>query len=112
MLNEGYPVHLEMYVFRKENGTEACPFETWYQSLDKSIRVRIATRLERLKSGNFGDHRWLETGLLELRFSAGAGYRIYCGDAGQPDEQQWIILLVAGDKSTQEKDIPIARQYW
>ena len=38
----------------------------------------------------------------------GPGYRIYYGEWGRT----LVILLVAGDKSTQRSDIQTAKAYW
>jgi len=43
-----------------------------------------------------------------LRFNFGKGYRIYCGEDGNT----FVILLTAGDKSSQHKDIQKALEYW
>ncbi|NDJ25381.1 hypothetical protein GS682_27830 [Nostoc sp. B(2019)] len=47
-------------------------------------------------------------GVCELKIDYGQGHRIYFGQIGSTI----VILLCAGDKSTQEKDIQIAREYW
>ena len=44
----------------------------------------------------------------ELKFKFGAGYRIYFVEK----DSYFIILLCAGDKSSQEKDIKLAKKYW
>jgi len=38
----------------------------------------------------------------------GPGYRIYIGQDGQ----RIVVLLCAGDKGTQARDIRLARAYW
>lgn len=43
-----------------------------------------------------------------LRLHFGSGYRIYYGEQGR----KIILLLCAGDKSSQKKDIKLAKQYW
>jgi putative addiction module killer protein len=45
--------------------------------------------------------------IFELRIDYGSGYRIYFAQEGTII----IILLCAGDKSTQEKDITKAKKY-
>lgn len=84
-------------------------FAEWWDSLkDVRARARINARLDRLKAGNFGDVKLVATGVWELRFHFGPGYRVYFGlDGGV-----LVILLCGGDKSTQESDIKIARGYW
>ncbi len=50
----------------------------------------------------------LGAGLFELRIDTGPGYRVYCGQDGAT----LVLLLCAGDKRTQTKDIEHARDYW
>ena len=105
---EGKPIKLESYVVSKADGKEECPFDDWFFKLDKGIGARVAKRLDRVREGNPGDHRWLQDGLLELRLDFGSGYRIYAGDMGD----QLVILLAGGSKSNQQKDMETARNYW
>ncbi|MBC7421493.1 MAG: type II toxin-antitoxin system RelE/ParE family toxin [Bdellovibrio sp.] len=61
-----------------------------------------------LKRGNLGQYKALGTGLFELKFDFGPGYRIYFAvDGGVV-----ILLLSGGDKSPQRRDIEKARKYW
>ncbi|MBP9855460.1 MAG: type II toxin-antitoxin system RelE/ParE family toxin [Candidatus Omnitrophica bacterium] len=93
-------------VYRTQDGKE--PFIDWLFSLrDKMIRHRIETRIDRIRHGNYGDHKRFH-GILELRLDFGKGYRIYCGEDGN----KLIILLVGGDKFSQDKDIKEAVEYW
>jgi putative addiction module killer protein len=45
---------------------------------------------------------------LELRISIGSGYRVYFAEDGPAV----VLLLIGGDKSSQVKDIKIAKRYW
>ena len=84
------------------------PFKDWLYSLkDKVSQKRILVRLKRVEQGNYGDHKRF-SGILELRFDFGKGYRVYCGEDGN----DLVLLLVGGDKSTQDKDIKKALEYW
>lgn len=96
----------EILIYRAQDGKE--PFIEWLFSLrDKMIRHRIEARIDRIRHGNYGDHKRFH-GILELRLDFGKGYRIYCGEDGN----KLIILLIGGDKSSQDKDIKEAIEYW
>ena len=85
-----------------DNGNE--PIKLWLKSLDSTTRKRILLRLDRLKEGNFGDHKQIDKFLYELRFNFGSGYRVY-----YTIENSIIVLLInGGDKKSQIKDIKIA----
>jgi putative addiction module killer protein len=84
-------------------------FDEWFIGLsDLKMINRIEARLDRLKVGNFGDVKLVATGVWELRFHFGPGYRVYFG----LDGQALVILLCGGDKSTQDRDIRRAQEYW
>ena len=79
------------------------PAKNWLLTLkDKLGRAKIFARIKRAELGNFGDHKGIGEGVSELRISHGPGYRIYFGI---DNVEKLIILLEAGDKSSQEKDI-------
>jgi putative addiction module killer protein len=44
----------------------------------------------------------------ELRIDVGAGYRVYCAQAGQA----LVLLLCGGDKRSQNADIDCAVDCW
>lgn len=84
--------------------TEA--FRHWELTLkDKRLRTIIAARLFRLANGLPGDVKPVSSGISELRIHYGAGYRIYFRQQGEII----IILLCGGDKSSQDKDIFLAK---
>jgi putative addiction module killer protein len=81
-------------------------FKSWLKSLrDRTARLRIGVRLERLQDGNAGDAKPVGSGISELRINYGPGYRVYLTQRGE----EIIILLCGGDKSTQAKDIAKAK---
>jgi putative addiction module killer protein len=97
----------EILHYHRPDGRQ--PFSEWLFSLrDKRIRSRIVARLDRLLTGNFGDTKLVGTGIWELRFHFGPGYRAYFG----LDGLTLVILLCGGDKSSQEGDIKRAKEYW
>lgn len=81
-------------------------FSAWLNAADSSVKARVLARLSRIELGNFGDHCSVGDGVSELRLFFGAGYRIYYTQQGN----QVVIVLCAGDKSTQTKDIQLAKQ--
>lgn len=82
-----------------------CPYLAWYKSLDKSIQRRIDMKIDKLEEGYYGDYKQLTSDLYELRCKFGSGYRIYFTE----QENIIILILCAGDKSTQSKDIKKAK---
>ncbi|WP_412758177.1 type II toxin-antitoxin system RelE/ParE family toxin [Legionella bozemanae] len=92
-------------IYQKDNGD--CPFISWLESLDAAIRHRIQSRLARVAIGNVGEYKVLGDGISELKFKFGSGYRIYYSER----DDVIVLLLCAGDKKTQSKDIKLAKEY-
>ncbi len=85
------------------------PAREWLESLrDRSVQSRIYVRIQRAEMGNFGDHKSVGDGVMELRMTFGSGYRLYYA----LDGNDIILLLMCGDKSTQSKDIETAKKHW
>ena len=85
------------------------PFKDWVSKLrDRQARARILVRVQRMAAGNFGDCKPISEGVWELRIDHGPGYRVYYARA----DQQLLLLLIGGDKRTQQADINIALEYW
>ena len=94
-------------IYETEEGVR--PFKRWLDSLrDKVTVARINARLARVELGNFGDTKSVGGGVMELKLAFGSGYRIYYG----LDNETLVVLLTGGDKSTQDKDIKLAHDYW
>jgi putative addiction module killer protein len=68
--------------------------------------IAITQRLNRATLGNFGDTKTLGDGVYEMRFFLGPGYRLYYTIRNGVI----ILLLLGGDKSSQEKDIHMAKK--
>ena len=98
-------MQLKTVLFYKTKNKE--PVLEWIKTLDKTTRSRVFVRLERLKDGNYGDHKRFK-GIVELRLHFGKGYRVYFGEDGK----NIVILLSGGDKSSQRKDIKNALMHW
>ena len=96
----------EIEIFTTNFGKK--PFLDWFEKLDIKNQTKITMRLERLEVGHYGDFKKLKNLIKELRFFTGAGYRIYFAE----ENEKIIILLTGGDKSSQEKDIKKAVEYY
>ena len=97
----------EWKIFTYVTDTNKNPFNEWLLSLDRTARLRIEMRLDRIRTGNFGDYKSLGNGLYELRLFFGPGYRIYYGIVGE----KVVLLLGGGQKRGQSRDIKKANEY-
>jgi putative addiction module killer protein len=80
--------------------TEA--FAAWLDDLnDKRAQVRIAARLRQVEAGNLGDWQAVAGEVSEMRVHYGPGYRLYFIRRGRVI----VVVLNAGEKSTQKNDI-------
>jgi putative addiction module killer protein len=80
-------------------------YSQWFSNLrDRQAKALIDIRVRRLSMGNPGDVKPVGKGVSELRIDYGPGYRVYFIQRGET----LIILLAAGDKQTQERDIKTA----
>ena len=87
----------------------AIPFEHGLESCETlSQKTAVLKRIDRVTLGNFGNCRDVGNGVTELKIDIGPGYRIYLAHRGE----RLVILLCGGNKSTQSKDIELARKYW
>lgn len=77
-------------------------FVAWLDALkDKRAQIRIVARLRQVEAGSLGDWAAIEGNLSEMRVHYGPGYRLYFVRRGT----LVIVLLNAGDKSSQRRDI-------
>src|SRR5882762_11700922 len=84
-------------------------FDVWLTGLaDARTQAKIASRIDRLAAGNFGDCKSLRQGLCELRIDWGPGYRVYYAMLGRAS----VLLLCGGDKQRQSSDIERALGYF
>ena len=94
-------------IYRTTSGEE--PYSEFVESLrDRQGAAKIKVRVTRAEMGNLGSHRTVGHGVVELKIDFGPGYRVYIGLYGE----ELIVLLCAGEKSTQQKDIANAHEYW
>lgn len=75
-------------------------FQKWFGKLkDPVAKAAIHTRIARLRLGLFGDAKRFGN-VSEIRVDVGQGYRVYYTMRGDT----LVILLLGGDKSSQDKD--------
>ncbi|MDN3608029.1 type II toxin-antitoxin system RelE/ParE family toxin [Kaistella yonginensis] len=85
-------------------------FDKWFRKLnDIREKAKILFRIQKLENDeHFGDFKPVGNGITELKINYAKGYRIYIKET----DGKIIILLMGGDKSTQQKDIDKATQIW
>jgi putative addiction module killer protein len=77
-------------------------FVVWLDGLDdQRAQIRIVARLRQAEAGNLGDWQPVEGEVSEMRVHDGPGYRLYFVRRGR----FIVIMLNAGDKSSQKRDI-------
>lgn len=82
-------------------------FSEWLRGLkDLKARTAIASRVQRLKYGLYGDCEPVGNGISELRIHVSKGYRVYFKE----QDRVITIVLCGGNKKTQAKDIKRAKQ--
>jgi putative addiction module killer protein len=71
--------------------------------------MKILFRIQKIETDDhFGDCKPVGNGINELRVNFAKGYRIYFKEI----DGKIIILLIGGDKSSQQKDIKKAQEIW
>ncbi len=94
-----------MFIITKTN-----EFDKWIRKL-KDIRAKskILFRIQKLETDeHFGDCKSIGDGISEMRINYAKGYRVYFKEKGN----KIIVLLIGGEKSTQQKDIKRAKEIW
>lgn len=95
---------------RYKDTNDKVPYTDWIKKLRKKSTQdasRIDARVARAQAGNFGDHKFERDGVWALRMDFGPGYRVYYS----LEDEKLILLLIGGDKSTQDTDIDNAVAY-
>lgn len=85
-------------------------FDKWLRKLkDFRAKSKIIFRIQKLETDeHFGDCKPVGDGIREMRINYAKGYRVYFKEKNG----KIIILLIGGDKSTQQKDIEKAKTIW
>lgn len=94
-----------MYFIEKTN-----EFDKWLKKLkDLRAKAKILFRIQKLETEeHFGECNPVGNGISELKINYAKGYRVYFKEK----DGKIIVLLVGGDKSTQQKDIEKAKEIW
>ena len=81
-------------------------FKRWVRGLRDRVAVaRINARLRNVSLGNVDDVKALDNQVFEMRVHHGPGYRLYC-----LRDRATVVVLCAGDKGSQQRDIERARR--
>jgi len=85
-------------------------FDNWLKKLnDLKAKAKILFRIQKLENDeHLGDCKPVGDGIREMRVNFAKGYRIYFKEK----DGKIIVLLIGGDKSTQQKDIKKAKEIW
>lgn len=91
-----------MYIIEKTD-----EFDKWLRKLkDLKAKARILFRIQKIENDeHFGNCEPVGNGIRELKIDYAKGYRIYFIES----DGKIIILLIGGDKSTQQRDIKKAK---
>ena len=93
-------------IYKTQDGRE--PYTEFLEDLkDRRAVAKIRTRIVRAELGNLGDHRAAGHGVIELKIDFGPGYRVSIALEGH-----LMVILCAGDKSTQSGDIRNSHGFW
>ena len=85
-------------------------FDRWIRKLkDLRAKAKVLFRIQKLGNDqHFGDCKSVGNEIRELRINYAKGYRVYFKEK----DGKIIILLIGGNKSTQQKDILKAKEIW
>ena len=103
---ESQPKEIRLYI----TADGKIPFAQWLESIsDLKTRTKIDQAQDKIRCGLLTKKNFkpVGSGVFQFKIDYGAGYRIYVGQKGS-----LVILIGGGDKSTQDKDILKAKEYW
>ena len=92
-----------MYIIEK-----TYEFDKWLRKLkDLRAKAKILFRIQKIETDeHFGDCEPVGDDIRELKINYAKGYRVYFKES----DGKIIILLIGGDKSTQQRDIEKAKE--
>jgi len=85
-------------------------FDKWLRKLkDLRAKAKILLRVQKLEQDeHFGECEPVGDGIKELKINYAKGYRVYFKEK----DGKIIVLLIGGDKSSQQSDIEKAKEIW
>ena len=85
-------------------------FDKWLRKLkDLRAKAKILIRIQKLEQDeHFGECEPVGDGIKELKINYAKGYRVYFKEK----DGKIIVLLIGGDKSSQQSDIEKAKEIW
>ena len=85
-------------------------FDKWLRKFkDLRAKAKILIRIQKLEQDeHFGDCEPVGDGINELKINYAKGYRVYFKEK----DGKIIVLLIGGDKSSQQSDIEKAKEIW
>lgn len=85
-------------------------FDKWIRKIkDVRAKAKILFQIQKLETDeHLGDCKSVGDGISEMRINYAKGYRVYFKEKSN----KIIILLIGGDKSSQQKDIKKAKEIW
>ena len=85
-------------------------FDKWLRKLkDLRAKAKILIRIQKLEQDeHFGECESVGDGINELKINYAKGYRVYFKEK----DGKIIVLLIGGDKSSQQSDIEKAKEIW
>ena len=76
---------------------------------DLRAKAKILIRIQKLEQDeHFAECEPVGDGIKELKINYAKGYRVYFKEK----DGKIIVLLIAGDKSSQQSDIEKAKEIW
>jgi putative addiction module killer protein len=85
-------------------------FDKWLRKLkDLRAKAKVLVRIQKLgQDEHFGDCETVGDGIREIKINYAKGYRVYFKEK----DRKIIVLLIGGDKSSQQSDIEKAKEIW
>ncbi len=85
------------------------PFKEWLDKIETFNRIKIHAYIDRVAAGGSkANVKPIDAGVFEISIHFGPGYRVYFGQINN----RILLLLIGGDKSSQNLDIQKAKEYW